>query len=36
MFLSEYLLPYDAISLLNMDDEKQKKQEYQQKLFYAA
>ena len=36
VFLTGYLLSYDAISLLNMDDEKQKKQEYQQKIFYAA
>ena len=33
VFLTGYLLSYDAISLLNMDDEKQKKQEYQQKIF---
>ena len=36
VFLTGYLLSYDAISLLNMEDEKQKKQEYQQKIFYAA
>ena len=36
VFLTGYLLSYDAISLLNMDDEKQKKQEYQQKILYAA
>ncbi len=36
VFLTGYLLSYDVISRLNMDDEKQKKQEYQQKIFYAA
>jgi len=36
IFLTGYLLSYDAISLLYMEDEKQKKQEYQQKIFYAA